>query len=146
MTVVLDTNVIYQALQSASGASHYILRLVREQKIRLAVSVPVFSEYEAVLKREESLKDFDLTKSDIDAFLRFIAYIAKPYTIFFLFRPNLRDENDNIFVELSLTANADCLITGNIKDFTKNRNLNFEDLKILTPSEFVINWRKENED
>ncbi len=34
--VVIDTNVIYQGLKGANGASNYILHLLREQKISIA--------------------------------------------------------------------------------------------------------------
>jgi len=54
----LDTNVIYQALKSSAGASFYILKQVRERKIQIALSVPLFEEYQDVLKREKSLQDF----------------------------------------------------------------------------------------
>jgi predicted nucleic acid-binding protein len=34
-----------------------------------------------------------------------------------LFRPNLKDENDNMFVELAIVSQSKFLITNNIKDF-----------------------------
>lgn len=145
MLVVLDTNVLYQALRSSSGASHYILSLIRNNKVSLALSVPVFNEYRKVLTRPESLKDLDLAHSDIEKVLRFIAYIGKPYAMYFLFRPNLMDEYDNIFIELSITSNCSYLITSNIKDFTVKSELTFDDLTVITPSDFVKLWRKNHE-
>lgn len=145
MLVTLDTNVLYQALRSNSGASFYILSLIRNNKISLAVSIQVFNEYEEVLKRPKSLSDLKLSKEDIEAILKFIAYIGKPYVTYFLFRPNLIDENDNMFVELALTSNCDYLITNNVKDFTRKAELKFEDLSIITPADFVKMWRKKYE-
>ena len=132
MLVTLDTNIIYQALKSASGASFFILQQVRERKIQIALSVSLFEEYEDVLKREKSLKNFGLDIEDIDKFLRFIAYVGKPYTIYYLFRPNLKDEKDNMVVELAVTSQSDYIVTSNIKDF-KNAELKFDHLKIVTP-------------
>ena len=86
-------------------------------KISLALSVPVFNEYQKVLFLKESLKDLSLSQSDIDKILPFIAYTEKPYSAYFLFRPNFQDEFDNIFIELSLSSSCDYLITANIKDF-----------------------------
>ena len=86
MLVTLDTSVIYQALKSATGASFYILQQVRARKLQIALSVPLFEEYEDVLKREKSLLDFELDIEDIDRFLRFIAYVGKPFNTYFLFR------------------------------------------------------------
>jgi putative PIN family toxin of toxin-antitoxin system len=145
MIVVIDTNVLLQALKSKNGASHYILRLIREQKVTIALSLQVFKEYEDVLKRPEILKIIGLSFSDIEKVLRFISYIAKPFTTYYLFRPNLKDEKDNIFVELSLVSNAQYVITNNIKDFTQNSDLKFDDLKIITPADFVKYWRNNYE-
>lgn len=146
MIVVIDTNVLYQALRSSSGASHFILQLIRNRKITLALSLPVFSEYEDVLKRPDKIKDLGLSTIDIDKILRFLAYISKPITIYYLFRPNLKDEKDNIFIELSLASNSDFIITSNTKDFINSNELKFEDITIVTPAEFVMIWRKNYED
>ena len=145
MKVVLDTNVLLQSLRSNNGASFFILELIRESKLNIALSIPVFNEYEDVLKRPEILKDLNLKKNDIDKILTFLAYIGKSYNTYYLFRPNLQDENDNIFIELAIASNSKYIITNNIKDFTRNNELRFDSIKIQTPSEFVKNWRKKNE-
>lgn len=80
---------------------------------------------------------------DIDKILRFIAYVGKTFEIFYLFRPNLKDEKDNMLVELALTSQSNYLITSNISDF-KNTELKFDQLNIITPSEFVKIWRENN--
>lgn len=144
MLVVLDTNVIYQALRSYDGASNYILQLVRNNKINIALSISAFSEYEDVLNRKKTLLDLGLTKTDIEKFLRFIAYKGKPFNIYFKFRPNLPDEKDNLFIELAVTSNSHFLITNNVNDF-KQGELKFDDLNIMTPSQFVKYWRKNYE-
>lgn len=142
MLVTLDTNILYQALMSSSGASHFILQQVRNRKIQIALSVPVFYEYQDVLTRETSLQDFHLQIPDIDKFLRFIAYIGNVFDIYFLLRPNLKDEKDNKILELAVTSSSDVLITCNIRDF-QQAELQFESLHIMTPSEFVKMWREQ---
>ncbi|MDA3900142.1 MAG: putative toxin-antitoxin system toxin component, PIN family [Spirochaetes bacterium] len=144
MMIVLDTNVLYQALRGKSGASHFILQLIRNQDISLALSLKVFSEYEDVLKRPEKLKDLKLDLEDIGKILRFLSYICKPISTYYLFRPNLRDEKDNIFVELCISSNAEYLITSNVKDFNISNELIFNDLTVITPTEFVKKWRENN--
>lgn len=101
----------------------------------------VLNEYEDVLNRPESMNDLRLDRSAIDAVIRFLAYISMPVTPSYLFRPNLRDEKDNIFVELAVTGNAEYLITSNIKDFTVSSNLVFDDVQVVTPSQFMEKWR-----
>lgn len=141
--ITLDTNIIYQALKSSSGASFYILQQVRERRIQIALSVPLFEEYEDVLKREKSLDDLELDVEDIDKFLRFIAWVGKPYKSYFLFRPNLKDEKDNMVVELAIASQSDYLVTSNVKDFD-NAELTFDQLRIVTPAEFVKIWRSKD--
>lgn len=141
--ITLDTNIIYQALKSSSGASFYILQQVRERRIQIALSVPLFEEYEDVLKREKSLDDLELDVEDIDKFLRFIAWVGKPYKSYFLFRPNLKDEKDNMVVELAIASQSDYLVTSNVKDFD-NAELRFDQLKVVTPAEFVKLWRSKD--
>lgn len=140
MLVTLDTNILYQALKSKTGASYFILQQVRNGRIQVALSVPVFHEYQDVLTRNKSLKDFGLQLNDVEKFLRFMAYISKTYEIYFLLRPNLKDETDNMLVELAVTSQSDYLITSNVRDF-ENAQLKFEQLKIITPGEFVEKWR-----
>ena len=44
MIVTVDTNVVYAALYSKRGASHQILKLVLDEKIKLALSPQVYFE------------------------------------------------------------------------------------------------------
>ena len=50
--IVLDTNVVLSALRSSKGASFQLLQLLDSGQFRIHLSVPLFSEYESVLKRE----------------------------------------------------------------------------------------------
>ncbi|MDC7234221.1 MAG: putative toxin-antitoxin system toxin component, PIN family [Spirochaetales bacterium] len=145
MLVVLDTNVIFQGLDSDKGASYKILELLGERRVNLALSYPVICEYEDVLKRAPNLDRLCMTSKDIDDFLAFIAYTAYPFDPSFLMRPNLRDEADNIFVELAFVSNADYLITGNVRDFTVRNELKIDSFQLVTPRDFIISWRNKNE-
>lgn len=143
MRVTLDTNIIYPALKSNSGASHFILGRVRNRQIQIALSVPLFEEYRDVFYRKTTLEDLGLESEDIDKYLRFIAYIAKTYDIYYLFRPNLKDENDNMLVELAVVSQSHYLVTSNTKDF-QQAELTFDQLNVVTPGEFVKIWRKKH--
>ncbi len=108
--------------------------------LRMALSHAVLLEYEDVLTRTKSLKSFGLSIQDVQKVLRFIAYISEKYEPYYLFRPNLPDEGDNIFVELAVVSQSSFIITRNIKDF-RNSELIFDCFKVLTPSEFLKVWR-----
>ncbi len=135
----------YQSLRDYRGASYFILDLIVQRKIELALSIPVFMEYSDVLIREKSRKDLDLSTENINAFLDFIVLVATPFSINYLMRPNLQDENDNLFVDLAFASNSKFLITSNLKDFNSNKNLKFDSFTVISPTDYVKFWRKEYE-
>jgi len=137
--------VVYQALRTNSGASHKILNMVRNSQLELSISIPVFNEYADVLNRKKTLEDLHLTKKDIQYFLDFVCLVGFPFDISFLLRPNLKDESDNMFVELAFASNSRFLITSNISDFSKETNLLFDSFQIVTPAQFLTIWRKYHE-
>ena len=56
--------------------------------------------------------------------------------IYYLWRPNLKDENDNFLVELAVVGNCELIVTNNVKDF-EGTELNFSDLKIVKPEQLL---------
>lgn len=57
-------------------------------------------------------------------------------------RPNVRDENDNAFVELAFASGSAYLITQNVRDFTVDADLNPGQLAVVTPAQFMNQRRK----
>jgi putative PIN family toxin of toxin-antitoxin system len=133
-----------ESLCSQSGASHQILKLVTNEKITLALSTHVVLEYDDVLKREEILKLTRLNQEQIEDVLDLFTLLAQQNNIYYRLRPNLRDENDNLFIECAFASNSDYLLTSNIRDF-KNGELKGFKFKVLTPKDFYQMWRKEYE-
>ena len=144
MTVTIDTNVLYQALYSSAGASHAVFGLVRRGDLQLALSVPVFEEYRDVLLRPRVLKETGLTRDDVEAVLEFVALVGVATPIDFLWRPNLRDETDNMFVELAVASGSEYLITRNRRDYSVGKDLLFDSFRVVTPTEFLPAWRKQH--
>ena len=122
---------------SSTGASHEILKLIRRAEVQIAISVPVFEEYSDVFLRESSLALFNLESDEVLSFLDFIALVSVKTDIRFLMRPNLQDENDNIFAELAFASGADYLITRNAKDFLNNSDLILDSFRVVNPYEFL---------
>ena len=145
MVVVVDTNVLWQSLKGKGSISREILNLIIFEKLQIALSEAVFLEYEDVLKRPYSLSKFELTSLEVETILDLIAALGQWHKIYFKFRPNLKDEADNMLVELAIKSNAKFLITNNIKDFKVRAELKFEDLEIITPKQFIFLWRKFHE-
>lgn len=146
VTVTIDTNVLFQALYSSRGASHEILRKIRHGDLTMAISVSVFEEYRDVLSREETGRILALSEDDVNAVLLFIASVGSPTQISYSWRPNLRDEADNMFVELAVASRSRYLITRNTRDFTIDADLRNDDLGVVTPSDFLRRWRVDYEE
>jgi putative PIN family toxin of toxin-antitoxin system len=145
MLLVLDTNVLFMALYSSKGASFRILQLIRDGEVQLALSIPTFSEYQDVLLRQTSLDTLNLEHVDVEALLDGLAHLAFPFDIHYLMRPNLRDEADNMFVDLAFASSCDCIVTSNVRDFRNDNELKFDGFRILTPTQFIKEWEESND-
>jgi putative PIN family toxin of toxin-antitoxin system len=145
MMITLDSNVLFQALYSNTGAAHAIFRRIRDGEILLAISVPVYCEYQDLLGRPHIQAQLGLSRLQIQSVLRFVALIGRPFPIRFRWRPNLRDEADNMFLELALASGSHYLVTQNIRDFTVNADLRFSGFPIFTPAAFMAHWREKHD-
>lgn len=134
MKVVLDTNVLVAGLLSREGASYQILNQIPAGKINYIVSVALFLEYEAVLKRKTFLRQAGLTAKDIDNVLNMVAKHALATKVYYLWRPHLRDPNDDMILELAVSGNANAIVTFNQKDFSIEK-FGFN-IKILSPGQY----------
>ncbi len=144
MIVTVDTNVIFSALYSSKGASHQILRLVLAEKIKLALSPQVYFEYYDVLVRAENLVKLNLTIEEVENILDLLALLAQKHSIYFLLRPNLVDEKDNMIAECAFASKSKYLITSNVRDFKSGELKGFE-FQIITPGEFYKLWESKYE-
>jgi putative PIN family toxin of toxin-antitoxin system len=140
MIITVDTSVIFSALYSKLGASHLILKLIIDEKIKLALSAQIYFEYYDVLSRAKNLKKFKLTINDVEDILDLLALLAQKHSIYFLLRPNLIDEDDNIFCECAFASHSDYLITSNIKHFSSGELKGFK-YKVITPKDFYNIWK-----
>jgi putative PIN family toxin of toxin-antitoxin system len=130
--VVIDTNVLVAALLSSRGASHRLLRQVGDPRWQLNLSVPLVLEYEQTLKRV--CTSGTLTAIDIDDVLDFLCATASLRPIFFLWRPGLRDPNDDFILELAVESRADFLVTFNTRDFAGADQFG---IRVVTPRKFL---------
>jgi predicted nucleic acid-binding protein len=74
-------------------------------------------EYEAVMSRPEHLAAAGLSLADIGALLDALVRVAEPVRLAFLWRPMLRDANDDMVLETAVNGQADRLITFNRRHF-----------------------------
>jgi putative PIN family toxin of toxin-antitoxin system len=115
--VVLDTNVIVCALRSRRGASNRLLLAVAERRITALASVPLFLEWEAVIKRPEHRLVHGLSLERLDLVLADLAVLIEPVQLDFFWRPQTRDAADEMVIEAAVNGRADAVITMNLRDF-----------------------------
>jgi putative PIN family toxin of toxin-antitoxin system len=117
MKVVLDTSVVVAALRTRMGAGNAVLRLVATQRLTALATPPLFLEYEEVLRRPEQRIAHGLSLDRIDQFLAEFAALVSPVDVCFLWRPQLRDQSDEMVLEAAINGRADALVTFDIRDF-----------------------------
>ena len=116
MKLVIDTSVFVSALLG-TGASRAVLRNCLEGRSRPLMGTTLFAEYESLLGRETLFAGCPLNAQEreqlLDAFLSVCAWTR----IYYLWRPNLRDEADNHLIELAVAGGARAIVTKNARDF-----------------------------
>jgi putative PIN family toxin of toxin-antitoxin system len=130
--VILHTNVIIAGLRSRRGASFALLELLAEGAFEVSVSVPLVLEYEAVARRQA--RELGLTHADVDAIVAFVCRQAHHRKIFFLWRPFLRDANDDMVLEVAVEAQCRYIVTCNTRDFT---GIDQFGISAITPGAFL---------
>lgn len=93
-------------------------------------------EYEEVYQRPQIAKLCPLEPTEIKELLAAFYSVCSWVPIHYLWRPNLRDENDNFLIELAVASNAQFIVTNNIKDLT-GAELTFEGLKVVKPEQLL---------
>jgi putative PIN family toxin of toxin-antitoxin system len=133
MKIVLDTSVLVAAARSRQGASFALLSSLPHPRFQICLSVAVYTEWQAVLSRPEHLPP-GADASMVLGFLRYLASLAHLQDIHFLWRPFLRDPDDDMLLECAVAAGCTYIVTHNIKDFRRTGELG---VKAVTPGEFL---------
>lgn len=126
--IVIDTNVLLSAIYSDRGASYKLLSIIDSEKFIVNISTTLLYEYEEILKLKSKLGT-----SYVDAILDYICLIGKKNSIFYLWRPKLKDVDDDFLLELAVKSNS-IIVTLNGKDFKPASEFG---IKVMTPKEFL---------
>jgi putative PIN family toxin of toxin-antitoxin system len=112
MQVVLDANVLVNAVISSRGAPAQILRLWEEERFDVLVSRPILEELERVLHYPRIQQKYDLLEEDVATFLRFMrsgAIIVEPNDKITVIE---RDPTDNRYLECAVAGGASYIVSG----------------------------------
>jgi putative PIN family toxin of toxin-antitoxin system len=135
-TIVIDTSVLISALIGEEGPSREILRRSLKGEYKPLINNALLSEYEDVSSRKRILDRCPLNPQEIRELLNSLYSVCQWVSVYFLWRPNLKDEGDNFLIELALAGNADVIISNNVKDL-HSAEIIFPELRILTPEQML---------
>lgn len=130
MHIVLDTNILVGACKGSYYANRLLVACL-EGRFTPIVGVALLAEYEDVLARDEIFTDSNLSFDERNELLNALLSVSKWIKVFYLWRPNLKDEADNHLIELAVAGNACCIVSHNQKDFRQSE-LDFG-IRICTP-------------
>lgn len=135
MRVVIDTNVFVGACMGV-GASNAVVRACLEHRLVPLMGVALLTEFATTLSRDELFARSRLDAAERSMLLDTFLALCEWTRVYFLWRPNLKDESDNHLIELAVAGDADVVVTRNLRDL-RGAELRFEPLRILSPEDFL---------
>ena len=134
--IVVDTSVLISALIGKQGPSREILRRCLQGEYYPLLSNTLFLEYEDVSQRPKVQELCPLSEDDIRQLINALYSVCTWVPIYYLWRPNLKDESDNFLIELAVAGNAEIIVTNNIKDLAA-AELSFDSIQVVKPEQLL---------
>lgn len=134
MKVVVDTNVLVAGLLSPFGPPSEVIRMIASGSLSVCFDARLITEYAQVLSRPKFL----FSQEHVDALLdqvkaSGVIVAADPLPI------HLSDQGDEPFLEVAVSGQAQCLITGNLKHFPLALR---QGMRVLSPRDFLDFYRQ----
>jgi putative PIN family toxin of toxin-antitoxin system len=117
LKVTVDTNIFVSGLISDRGAAAKLIDQWNNKAFELVLSQEVLDEYWKVLYEMKHKLNWEVAKRFLDV-LKSDCIWVKPSIKLTI----CRDSSDNKFLECAVEANADCIVTQNVKHFPKEHN------------------------
>ncbi len=77
-------------------------------------------------------EEVGLSQKDVSALIDSLCALAHHHKIYFLWRPVLPDANDEMVLELAVSAHCDYVVTHNLMDF---KGIEKFGIRVVTPGE-----------
>ena len=137
IVIIVDTNVLIWALIGKQySANRKLIELCLLRKFQPLINDTLFLEYEAVFNRQEIIDKSPYSIQESKELFSAFLVVCQWTKIYYSWRPNLVDENDNYLIELAVAGNAEIIVTNNTKDF-KHGELKFPQIQIKQPKEVI---------
>ena len=133
--VVLDTNIIVSATILRKGHSAQVLDLWREEKIELAVSLPILEEMEKVLKQARIIRQQSMAQQDVKALIEGFRESGILTSGRLDLEVVTEDPEDDKFIICAVEARADYIVSG---DTHLLKLKEYQGIRIVPPREFLM--------
>lgn len=107
--------------------------MLPSRDFEIALTVALYTEWQAVLTRPEHMPH-GVTVDATLGFLRYLASLAHLQDVHFLWRPFLRDPDDDMVMECAVASGSQFIVTHNMKDFKRAPELKVQAIK---PADFL---------
>ncbi len=131
---MVDTNILVAALLRGGGSARAVLRACLQEHYQPVIGPALLAEYEDVMGRSALFEGCALAPKDRDVVLDAFLSRCRWVEVFYAWRPNLPDEADNHLIELAVAAQADAIVTRNLRDVARGE-LKFPTLRVLAPED-----------
>ena len=134
--IVQDTNVFVSALRSQEGSSAKVLDRCLALEDQAVIGANLLAEYEELICRESLWRGVPVTMAEREALLDDFCAVATWQPVYFRWRPNLSDADDNHVLELAIAGGVEHLVTHNPRDFAHGE-LKFPVPRVVTPAQHL---------
>jgi len=129
MKIVLDANTFISSF-FWGGNPRLVLERVITGKDELFVTKEILDEIESVMERAK----FHVHKEEVDYFINSIEEIANRIAPKGQVNNGSNDKTDNKYIECAITANIDCIISGDMHLLELKE---YKNVKILTAKDYL---------
>lgn len=138
--IVVDTKVLAAgACRHESSLAYQLLLGVLEEAFPIILTEPIVLEYLEVLTRPTIRALTGLSRRQSEDLVNALISRSHKVQLRFSWRPNLRDEADNKFVEAAIHAAA-AIVTYNVRDF-RSPELGQHGWAVMTPQEYLARYQ-----
>jgi predicted nucleic acid-binding protein len=134
--IVQDTNVFVAALRSQEGASAEVLDRCLALEDQAVMGANLLAEYEELIHRDSLWRGVPVTTAERETLLDDFCAAAVWHPVYFRWRPNLPDADDDHILELAVASGVEHLVTHNTRDYDRGE-LKFAVPRVVTPAQHL---------